>query len=163
MPKLTAIEIKTLAIEQSGELSDLLLSAPPEYSKYFMPFTFDRDTVTTVLSSARADRYFGIFINGKMAGFFMLRGFDQGYAIPAYGVWIAPRFAGKGLAELTLKQAIAVCRISGIDALMLKCHPKNIIARRLYERNGFVAVGKDEKNGNIIYHKNLPRSCNSQG
>ncbi|MDI6739173.1 MAG: GNAT family N-acetyltransferase, partial [Candidatus Edwardsbacteria bacterium] len=119
------------------------------------PFAFDRDTVTKVLSQARADRYYGIYIAGKIAGFFMLRGFDQGYAIPAYGVWIAPNFAGKGLAELTLKQAMAVCRVSGIETLMLKVHPENIIAKGIYERNGFVAAGYDEKNGNIIYHKKL--------
>jgi len=148
-------EIIILKAEHAAELSGLLLSAPVEYSKYFIPFAFDRLTVSKVLSQAQKDRYYGIIVAGKIAGFFMLRGFDQGYKIPSYGVWIAPQHTGKGLAELTLKHAMAVCRANDINTLMLKVHPENIVAKGIYERNGFAAVGNDEKNGNIIYHKNL--------
>ena len=149
------IETIILRAEHAAELSGLLLSAPAEYSKYFIPFAFDHLTVKTVLSQAQKDRYYGIIIAGKIAGFFMLRGFDQGYKIPAYGVWIAPQHTGNGLAELTLKYSMAVCRASSVDKLMLKVHPENTIAKGLYERNGFVAVGIDENNGNIIYHRIL--------
>lgn len=152
------IETRVLMAEHAREFSELLLSAPVEYSKYFIPFSFDLLSVSKVLSQAIKDRYYGIYIGGKIAGFFMLRGFDQGYQIPAYGVWIAPQYGGKGLAELTLKQAVAICRVNGIETLMLKVHPENVIAKRLYERNGFVAVGSDENNGNMIYHKNLAKT-----
>ena len=155
MSGLLDVEIIALRAEQAIELSDLLLSAPVEYSKHFVPFAFDRLPISNVLSHAQKDQYYGVYVAGKIAGFFMLRGFDQGYKIPAYGVWIAPHYAGKGLAGLTLKHAMVVCRVNGIDTLMLKVHPKNTVAKRLYERNGFVAVGNDEKNGNIIYHKIL--------
>jgi ribosomal-protein-alanine N-acetyltransferase len=155
MSGIVDVVITALRAEQAAELSDLLLSAPAEYSKHFTPFAFDRLAVSKVLSQAQQDRYYGIIIAGKIAGFFMLRGFDQGYKVPAYGVWIAPQHTGKGLAELTLKYAVAVCRASSIDKLMLKVHPDNIVAKGIYERNGFAAAGTDEKNGNIIYHKTL--------
>lgn len=147
------VEIIALRIEQATELSEIILSTPAEYSKYFTPFAFDHLTISKVLSKARQDRYYGIYIGGKIAGFFMLRGFDKGYKIPSYGVWIAPGSSGRGLAEMTLKHAVAFCRVNGVDKLMLKVHPENIVAKKLYERNGFKVVGNDENNGNIIYQK----------
>ena len=36
----------------------------------------------------------------------MLRGFDEGYEIPSYGVWISSKYANKGLAKLTLQYSI---------------------------------------------------------
>ena len=38
---------------------------------------------------------------------------------------------------------------------MLKVHPENKIAKALYESLGFVKVGIDDRNDNIIYHKTL--------
>ena len=153
MSEIVNVEIITLKVEQATELSEKLLSAPGAYSKYFTPFDFDRLTISKILSKARKDTFFGVYIAGKIVGFFMLRGLDKGYKIPSYGVWIAPSYTGKGLGELTLKHAVAFCRVNGIEKLMLKVHPENIIAKKLYERNGFTVVGNDEMNGNIIYHK----------
>lgn len=155
MGKHKDISIRKLRPENAEELSLLLQSADPRYSRYFIPFKFDRQTIAGILASVNQDRYFAVCIGEELAGFYMLRGFDQGYKVPSYGVWIAPGHSGKGLAELTLKHAVAFCRVNGIDKLMLKVHPENVVAKKIYERNGFKAVGNDGNNGNIIYQKSI--------
>jgi RimJ/RimL family protein N-acetyltransferase len=83
----------------------------------------------------------------------MLRGFDEGYEIPSYGVWISSKFSNRGLSALTLHHAFAFCKLNGIKILLLKVHPENVVAKKLYESLGFVKIGVDERNGNFIYHK----------
>ena len=107
------------------------------------------------MAKVKEDKYFGIFTDNKLIGFFMLRGFDDGYNIPSYGVWIAPDYTGLGLAKLTLAFAISFCKLNKIKKIMLKVHPENVVAKRLYESMGFVNTGIDQRNDNLIYQKDL--------
>lgn len=155
MDKHRDIAIRKLKPENAEELSRLLQSAGPEYSRYFIPFKFDRQTIEGILASARRDRYFAVCIGGELAGFYMLRGFDQGYEVPSYGVWIGPAYSGMGLASLTLQHAFCFCRANGIKRLMLKVHPDNAKAKKIYERNGFTETGIDAGNNNLIFHRDI--------
>jgi len=150
-----SIEIKELSTEDADLLSEALLSENSEYLKHFTPFEFSVDSIKRILSSVVMDKYFGIFLRNKLIGFYMLRGFDDGYKIPAYGVWISSKYSNKGLSKLTLYHAFSFCMINNIKTLMLKVHPENKIAKELYESLGFVKIGIDKKNDNFIYHKLL--------
>jgi RimJ/RimL family protein N-acetyltransferase len=152
------IRIVRLTSSDARPLAEMLQSAPAEYSQHFIPFAFDFGTISGMLASASADRYCGIFLDAELAGFYMLRGFDQGYAIPSYGVWIAPQHCGQGLAQLTLFHAFSFCRANGIRTLMLKVHPENSVAKKLYERNGFIRTGTDARNNHSIYQRTFARS-----
>jgi RimJ/RimL family protein N-acetyltransferase len=90
-----------------------------------------------------------------MVGFHMLRGWDAGYEVPAYGVFISSGYNGLGLGKLSLQHAISFCRVNKIKKIMLKAHPENRIAKRLYEASGFIRQGMDKKNNNLIYIKEL--------
>ncbi|MBT8393056.1 MAG: GNAT family N-acetyltransferase [Ignavibacteriaceae bacterium] len=149
------IEIKELGLRDASLISNALLKEKSEYLKHFTPFEFSVESFAKILSNAKKDRYFGIYVSDELAGFYMLRGFDEGYEIPAYGVWISSEFSNKGLSKLTLYHAFSFCKINSIKNLMLKVHPDNKIAKALYESLGFIKVGVDEKNDNIIYHKAL--------
>ena len=148
-----SLEIKRININQAKELSDLLLKSSKEYSQHFIPFEFDIESVSRVLDKVVNDLFFGIFIKNKIVGFYMLRGWDAGYEIPSYGVWIAENFSSKGLSKLTLIHAISVCKINSIKRLILKVHPENLIAKKIYEDFGFIYQGIDEQIGHLIYHK----------
>jgi RimJ/RimL family protein N-acetyltransferase len=152
---LSSIEIKELSINDAAILSDSLSNEEPDYLKHFTPFEFSTESFSKILGNAKKDKYFGIFVNDELAGFYMLRGFDEGFEIPAYGVWISSNFSNKGLSRLTLYHAFSFCRINNIKTLMLKVHPENKAAKALYESLGFVKVSVDNKNDNIIYHKTL--------
>lgn len=150
-----SIEIKKIKIDQAKELSDLLLNSSKEYSKYFIPFQFDLDSISAVLSKAKKDIFFGVYVENKLVGFYMLRGWDAGYEIPSYGVWISESFSSKGLSKLTLNHAISICKINYIKKLMLKVHPDNLVAKKIYEDFGFVYEGIDAGIGHLIYFKNI--------
>lgn len=130
----------------------MLTAQTPDYIQYFRPFDFDAETIRHFLAAARNDVYMGFFVDDELAGFFMLRGWDSGYAIPAYGVTIAQAFAGMGLATLSLDTSKSLCRLRGVQRLMLKVHPDNLTAKRLYEKAGFIQTGEDPHNANLIYH-----------
>lgn len=150
------VSLRRLRPRDARALSRLLLSASPGYSRFFIPFDFAFASVSSILRQAKDDLYFGIMAGGDLAGFYMLRGFDQGYEVPAYGVWVAPAYQDRGLAALTLRHAFSQCRLNGIGRLMLKVHPENAVAMRLYETMGFVRTGVDARNGHFVYHKEFP-------
>ena len=150
-----SVEITELGTEQAGTLSRLLLASDKNYTQYFIPFSFDENSIKKILGRAKNDKYFGVFISKELVGFYMLRGFDDGYDIPSYGIWIAEKFSGLGLSKLTLQHTISYCKINGIKKIMLKVHPDNSIAKKTYERYGFKQEGTDTKNNNLIYFKDL--------
>jgi RimJ/RimL family protein N-acetyltransferase len=155
MASIKSIEIKELKSEHISSLVKKLSGDPPEYYKYFTAFELSTETLSGFVSNAVRDKYYGIFAGDVIAGFYMLRGFDAGYDIPSYGVWISSQFANKGLSKLTLYHAFAFCRMNKIKKLMLKVRPENIIAKNLYESQGFKQTGFDNSNGNLVYQKSI--------
>ena len=149
------VEIKELQSDQASTLSALILNTPKDHTKYFTPFSFEEDSIKKIINNAVNDKYFGIFINDDIVGFYMLRGFDEGFEVPSYGVWISDKFSGLGLSKLTLQHAITFCKINNIKKIMLKVHPENIIAKSIYETFGFKQEGFDDNNSNLIYYKSL--------
>lgn len=149
------VEIKELQSNQASTLSALILNTPKDHTKYFTPFSFEEDSIKKIISNAVNDKYFGILINDELVGFYMLRGFDEGFEVPSYGVWILDKFSGLGLSKLTLQHAITFCKINNIKKIMLKVHPENIIAKSIYEAFGFQQEGFDDHNSNLIYSKSL--------
>lgn len=152
---LTDLVIKPVDSSFAGELSYLLLNSKKDYSKHFIPFPFDQKSIESVLCNAIKDKFYGVFVSGTLVGFYMLRGFDEGYSIPSYGVWISEQFSNKGLSTLTLQHAISFCKINSIKKIMLKVHPDNLTAKHIYEKNGFIQTGTDPKNHHLIFHKDI--------
>jgi N-acetylneuraminate synthase/N,N'-diacetyllegionaminate synthase len=137
--------IAPLTAAECGELSTILKGSRPEYAAHFNPFGFEEESVRAELEKARKDRYWGMRCGGELAGFFMLRGFDEGYERPAFGVFIAEQFAGRGLARRALAEATQWCEEIGVKEMMLTVYPENTAAVRIYEAAGFVASGGDAK------------------
>src|SRR5260370_40208773 len=91
---------RDLKSEHGPALAAMLQSQPAEYMRYFFPFAFDAATLVSILSSYKEDVYTGAYWRDQLVGMFMLRGWDAGYEIPAYGCMIDYRFSGFGLGHL---------------------------------------------------------------
>jgi RimJ/RimL family protein N-acetyltransferase len=152
----TGLTLRSLCAGDADALAAMLRTERPEYLQHFTPFPFEVGHIRGMLETARDDRYWAIDVEGKIAGFFMLRGLDAGYAIPSYGVAIAERFARRGLLKLTLSVVAAWCRLNAIERLMLKVHADNVVARRAYERFGFRFDRPEDGTGHLIYYFDVP-------
>src|SRR4051812_32296255 len=98
---MTNISFRQLTKADADSLSRLLESAPPEYAQHFHPFSFDRNSIQDVISRAKKDVLSCVEINDEdhveLVGFYMLRGFDEGYPAPMYGVFIGYDHRDRGL------------------------------------------------------------------
>lgn len=147
------ITIFPLAPSDSKELSTVLLSQNDEYSQYFSPFDFTHQSLEEILIKAVNDRYWGIRCGNSLAGFFMLRGIDDGYERPSFGVYIREQFSRRGLGKLALHYALSWCRINNIKSVMLKVHPENIHAQRIYTDAGFKFLEVCPQTGHNVFER----------
>jgi RimJ/RimL family protein N-acetyltransferase len=157
------LTIRPLSHADTSTLSAMLRAQRPEYLQYFRPFAFDEATLSNMLASRVRDLYFGVFWQNELSAFFMLRGWDEGYEVPAFGVIVAEPFRGKGFGTLTLELANVICRLRGSSELMLKVHPNNRVAWDLYVRAGFRETGFDARTGDIVLRRALAPVPHSPG
>lgn len=137
----------------ADSLSALLTGDDREYGRHFIPFEADRESIEARLGAARDDRYWGIRFGDELAGFFMLRGFDEGYRRPSFGVYVSRAFSRRGLSKLALDHSMCWCLLNGIRSVMLKVHPENVHARKTYEKAGFRFVEACPATGHDMMEK----------
>lgn len=146
--------IRPLTEADAPTVVALLAQSTADYTRYFHPFAFDEKVLRALLSRAVLDQWFLLEVQesgeATPAGFYMLRGMDEGFPDPMYGVFVAEHCAGKGLARLTLAHAEAQCRLNGWARLRLKVDPNNARAHRLYTAGGFAFESVDPNNGDQV-------------
>lgn len=133
--------IRPLTEEDADQLGALFeeLAADPT-ARGFHPHPMTRAQAERIVDGARLrqDIYFAAFVGQKLAGYGMLRGWDEGYSIPSFGVAVGSAHRGAGIGRSLLRYAIECARDRGAAKMMLKVHVDNQSARRLYESEGFV-------------------------
>ena len=159
-----SLRLRLLTKADSASLSNLLLSASVDYCKYFRPFSFDVTQINQNLSHAVKDKYFGLEIHfsgshSRLVGFCMLRGIDEGYPDPMFGVFVSEEFRNKGFGKLCLLYCEVYCKINSYTRLLLKVHPGNKAALSAYTSLGFSPLNSSIIESQIIMVKNL-RSSN---
>jgi ribosomal-protein-alanine N-acetyltransferase len=133
--------IRPIGPEDAAQLGHLFeeLSGDPQAGG-FHPHPMTRTEARRIATggAGRKDVYFAAFVMGRLAGYGMLRGWDEGYSIPSFGVAVGPAYRDRGLGRHLLRYAIDTARGHGAAAMMLKVHLDNPSARHLYESEGFV-------------------------
>lgn len=146
--------IRALTTDDAADLSAMLHAQSPDYIRFFYPFEFDLASVTTVLANQRQDVLMGVYWESRLVVFFMLRGWNEGYDVPSFGIIVDENYRGCGMELISLDAAKAICRLRGAERMMLKMHPDNITAKGVARKIGFVQTGI-EPGGNVIYHLEL--------
>jgi RimJ/RimL family protein N-acetyltransferase len=152
---LADLQIRRLRLSDANALGRLVTDDPAPYRCYFEPFPGGLADVEAALERAHKDGYWGVFVGDDLAALVMLRGLDAGFAAPAFGVYVAERHAGQGLATAALAFAEAWCRLNNYAEVMLTVHAEHERARRLYEAQAFVASGERSAIGHLVYRKRL--------
>ncbi len=156
-PVLKTVQHTTIRPFSQGDASPLasvLSHASAAYTRFFHPFVFETEVIADLTANSVIDQWFMIEISdgtvSTPVGFYMLRGMDEGFEDPMYGVFIAESHAGRGLARLTLAHAEAQCRLNGWKNIRLKVDPENARAHQLYLACGFRFESDDPKNSDQV-------------
>ena len=143
--------VRPLGVEDAAALATLLRSQRPEYARFFNAFAFDADGIARMLAGRGKDVYMGLLIQGELAAFFMIRGWNEGYDVPALGSFVAEKYRGRGLMQLTVEMMKVICRLRGASRVMYKSHPDNAPAQKAAAM-GFTQGGVDPATGNLVYY-----------
>lgn len=149
------IEIRRLDATDATDLYNMIIDSGQDYYRYFTAFKINQEVISGFLSKAKKNQYLGFFIEKTLIGFFMLRGLDEGYQIPSYGVFISKKYQSVGLARISVIYSISFCKLNRIEKLMLKVHPSNTAALKLYRDLGFSEDHIDQSNNNLVFYKEI--------
>ena len=75
---------------------------------------------------------------GKVIGYGMLRGLDEGYKIPSMGVSSDKNFSHMGLATILIRFMEISCKLNGIYQVRIGVMKENLPAKKLYESLGYI-------------------------
>jgi ribosomal protein S18 acetylase RimI-like enzyme len=133
-----------------------------EIVRYFHPFPFTSESARNIIYKKHQDKYYVALLGDDLiVGLSMLRGWDEGFSIPSFGVMVDYRFHGQGIGQGLLEHALEDARKLGCQRVRLSVYSSNVVALRLYKSIGFyedarqsvmVAQESDEK---IIMIKDL--------
>src|SRR5690348_1954921 len=88
-PAEAGAEIRLLRPEDAEVLAQLFLAlcADNESVRYFHPHPLTVEFAASLCGRPGhlRDRYFGMWRQGSLAGYAMLRGWDEGYEVPSFG------------------------------------------------------------------------------
>lgn len=140
-----------------------------EVTRYFHPYPLTRESAYVIACTAHQDRYYVIFCDDQMSGICMLRGWDEGYSVPSYGVLLDRRIWGQGIGRIVTQFAISEAEKLGCERMRLSVYANHAVARHLYESLGFVETARKPVDAGItndeilIMHKMLKTQRTPQG
>ncbi len=104
---------------------------------WFHPHPLTAGEAARVCAYQGRDLYYAAAAGESVLAYGMLRGWDEGYAVPSLGIAVHPAARGHGLARAFMGFLHAAASLRGAERVRLKVYPDNAPARRLYERLGY--------------------------
>jgi len=134
-----------LKIEEAGSVHEIplahlfeIIAGDESAQQHFYPHPFNEETAVAICRYKQEDKYFVGYHDSKIAAYMMLRGLDEGFENPSFGVYVAPDYRRRGFARQMLEFAIDTCKCNGYKALRLTVVKSNLAAIKLYEEYGFI-------------------------
>jgi ribosomal protein S18 acetylase RimI-like enzyme len=147
-PAASSIDIRQISTNDGMALADFFtsLSGDPEIISFFHPHPFTREYARELCANAneRKDRYYVASLKGIVVAYMMLRGWDEGYSVPSFGVCAHPELREVGLGQTLLAHAVAESKAAGAEKLRLTVFKVNERAVHVYRKFGFVFQDKNE-------------------
>jgi GNAT superfamily N-acetyltransferase len=114
-----------------------------EITSYFHPFPMTGETAGRLCLGSSKDRYYAAFERGSAVGLAMLRGGDEGYEIPSFGMFVDHRHQGQGIGRLLIEVAIREAERLGCAMVRLTVYESNLRGRCLYASLGFAEQSRE--------------------
>lgn len=142
-----AVTVRLLTPADAAALGELLAAAHdhPPTAELFHPHPLTREFAAELCGRLNTikDRYFALFVGTRIAGYAMLRGWDEGYKVPSFGVCVHPQLQNAGVGHLLTTFGIEESRRAGAEKVRLTVYKRNERAAHLYAKYGFVFSEKD--------------------
>ena len=110
--------------------------------RMFDPFMLSKQTALDLTQSPGQDRYYGAWVDGLLVGFSMLRGWNEGYEVPSFGILVDAVHTGRGLGRLLTEFTVDQARDLGCERVRLTVYADNLHAVRLYTSLGFAETSR---------------------
>jgi ribosomal protein S18 acetylase RimI-like enzyme len=156
---------RPLRIEDAALLGEFFAAVAddPDAVRFFDPHPLTRQHASVICSQPAhsRNRYFALWVRGRIAGYSMLRGWDEGYEFPTFGVCVHPALRNVGVGRWLLARAIEESRSAGARKLRLTVHEANHRAIHLYRQFGFVleAYGNGKQVGMLDIAESSATVC----
>ena len=132
--------VRLVAAEDVAALAELLAAIDPTY---FHPHPFTREEAERRALYQGKDVYAVLEDGGRLVAYGMLRGWDEGYAVPALGIGVRRHSGGRGFGRAMMIWLQEEARRRGASRIRLRVHPDNGPARALYESLGYRYEGEE--------------------
>ncbi len=118
-------------------------------NEFFHPHPFTAEKAVELCRYEGKDLYLVAVCAGEVLAYGLLRGWDEGYAIPSLGIAVHPAARGTGLGTAFMRYLHAAAANRGAESIRLKVYPENTRAKALYEKLGYMSAG--ETDGQVLY------------
>jgi ribosomal protein S18 acetylase RimI-like enzyme len=145
--KQVVFEIKKVVPEMAGLLGQFFEGNTGEL--HFHPHPLTIDEAARICAYQGPDIYTVALTQSEILAYGMLRGWEEGYAIPSLGILISSDARGTGLAQLIMQYLHYSARLRGASKIRLSVYPSNVKAVSLYRRIGY-RFDSTGKNGQLI-------------
>lgn len=105
---------------------------------FFHPHPLTADEAAARANYSGRDFYCVMLLENDVIGYGMLRGWDEGYAIPSLGIALDPSTRGRGYSRVLMKFLHKVAKERGAERVRLKVDPRNHAAIELYRSLSYV-------------------------
>lgn len=109
----------------------------PAVAEMFDPFPLTAAQARRIALEPGRDGYYMATRGEDLLGFSMLRGFDEGYEIPSFGIFVDHERHGQGIGRRLTAWTIEQARRRGCPAVRLTVYGDNAAALGLYTSLGF--------------------------
>lgn len=116
---------------------------------FFHPHPGDVDTLRTIAAQPGDDVYVVFVENARVLAYGLLRGWNEGYAVPSLGIAVDPASRGRGLGRLMMEYLEAMARHRGAPSIRLRVHKDNARAIAMYQRRGY-AMHPDDGDARLL-------------
>lgn len=118
----------------------------------FRPHPFTAEEAQRIANLSGRDLYALLVDGERPVAYGMLRGWDEGYAIPSLGIAVRTDAQGRGLGRLMMAYLHLAARARGAGEVRLRVHLDNVRARNLYESLGYVYRGEERSELVMSFH-----------
>ena len=133
-------------------ISKLLFSENKNYLKFFSPYK-NKDDLIYNFKNSQKDLFYIIKLDQNPIGYISLRGLDEGYDNPRFGIFVCEKFSNKGYGYEASKQLIKILRSENrFEYVDLKVNKRNNKATQLYKSLGF-EFKRTEKSEDVMVLK----------